>query len=465
MAQGWTVSKTVLGRLSATEVKQYCKSVQPNETSGMSHHDHCTLLCCHNPVALSRAGEAGLSLTSMKSRVGSFECNYTNRHRDERMPKLFVPHKSDAHRLACTSLYRALLKQCNDLTSTTAPTGYTVPSCTLQNLVRYRFQRDRKLQSPTNIKDALTRGHSHFALLYSVNAGSQSALTQFLQILKTTLKDVESTAAEKESVRERRPPLKVTPKALHIQRQSTKTLNRVPPDSLGLSAHPLPLSALKSHSRVVPQLINGQKNIPFLRYGRQSVFLSRILRQKMNWKERMHAQLRSLEVNYDLGLAEDDWDRSVRLQVAAELGDQATKKFEPAKRSWTTEVQNSQNIIHRRMRAKEAEGQQLGMRMWEIVKQEQRLKNWEDLPLNIAKAIRSIRKLEVRVYQFTQMYNTKYSFQLRSHNVPVTDEVECKQMGRFDIPVEFAKRKEDSSPDYYAELEARLTHQSSPIVQ
>ena len=162
------------------------------------------------------------------------------------MPKLFVPRKSDAHRLACTSLYRALLKQCNGLTSNTTSTGHGLPTSALKDLVRYRFQRDRKLQSPTNIKNALTSGHSHLGLLYHSNLGSQSALAHLIEILKTTFSDIESKAAERELQRERQPFLKITPKALHIQKQSTKALNRAPPDSVGLSAHPLPLSALKS---------------------------------------------------------------------------------------------------------------------------------------------------------------------------------------------------------------------------
>ena len=370
------------------------------------------------------------------------------------MPKLFVPHKSDAHRVACTSLYRALLKQCNGFT---ASTGHALPSSILQNFVRHRFQADRKLQSPTNIKNALTYGHSRLSLLYRINEGSHSALTTLIGVLKTTFNDLESKAAERELQRERQPPLKITPRARHVQQQSTKALNRAPTDSAGLSAHPLPLSALKSESRVVPQLINGQKNTPFLRYGKQSVFLSRILRQKMKWKERQLDYLKSLEVDYDLAFSEDDWDMTIRRQLAKEHGSQAASMMDTTGSSWVTEVRNAQTLIHNRLRAKEVQGQQLGLRMWEIVKQEQRLKNWEDLPLNVARAIRTTRKLEVRVHQFTQRYATKYTFQLRPHNIPITDEVECKRIGRFDIPVDFAKRDDDSSPKYYAELEAQLT--------
>ena len=399
----------------------------------------------------------------INSTANPFQFRPAYGHRDERMPKLFVPHKSDAHRLACTSLYRALLKQCNGLTSNTTSSGHALPSFALKDLVRYRFQRDRKLQSPAAIKKTLTSGHSHLELLYHSNLGSRSALTNLIEILKTTSDDIESKATERQLQRERQPPPKITPKALHIQQQATKALNRAPSDSVGLSAHPLPLSALRSESRIVPQLINGQKNTPFLRYGKQSVFLSRILRQTMKWKERQFGHLKALDMNYDLALAEDDWDAIIRRQLDREHGSRAAAMVDSLEPNWATEVRNVQNLIHSRIRAKEVQGQQLGMRMWEIVKQEQRLKDWEDLPINIARAVRNIRKLEVKVYQFTQRYSTKYTFQLRSHNDPITDEVECKQIGRFDIPVEFAKREKDSSPEYYAELEARLTDKPSTV--
>ena len=181
----------------------------------------------------------------------------------------------------------------------------------------------------------------------------------------------------------------------------------------------------------------------------------------MEWKERQFDRLKSLEVKYDLALAEDDWDAIIKRQLSQEHGRPTAGMMVKPEPSWAMEVRDAQNLIYSHLRAKEVQGQELGLRMWEIVKQEQRLKNWEDLPINVARAIRNIRKLEVRIYQFTQRYETKYTFQLRSHNIPITDEVECKAMGRFDIPVEFAKRAEDSSPKYYAELEARLTDKPS----
>ena len=374
------------------------------------------------------------------------------------MPKIFVPHKSGAHRLACTSLYRALLKQCDDLSATTASAGLDLPSSALQDLVRYRFRRDRKLKSPTHIRDALTHAHARLSILHEVNVGSRSALTQLLKILKTTVEEAESTAAETELQQERQLPPKITAKALHNQRQSSKALHQPPPDAVGLAGHPLPLSALKSESRIVPQLINAQKNIPFLRYGKQSVYMSRIIRQRMEWKELAYSQLKSLEVKYNLGLSEDEWDKAIQNQIFEEIGPDEARKLGRLQPSWGLEAKKAQDLIYARIREKDKKAAELGLQMWGIVKQEQRLKNWEDLPINVAKAIKNIRKLEVRVHQFTQKHETKYQFQVRPHNIPITDEVECKQMGRLEIPVEYAKREEDSSPKYYAELEQRLSN-------
>ena len=364
------------------------------------------------------------------------------------MPKPFVPHRSQAHRVACTHLYRALLKQCNDLSAATASAGVDLPSAALQNLIRWRFFRDRNLRSPTNIKNALTKGHSHLNLLHEVTSGSQPALKQLLGILEKTSQDAEDRAAERALQIERHPLFKITPKFLHDQRQATKANHLPPPDAVGLAAHPLPLSTLKSKSRVVPQFLVGQKNVPFLRYGKQSVYMSRVIRQKMQWKEWAFEQYKRLGALESLASLEDDWDRLITKQMHAEhIHVESTQE-----RSWQEEVQNVAKYITAQLRAKDGKALELGQRMWEIVKQERRLKQWEDLPFNVARSIKNIRKLEVRLFEHTKKHDTMYRFDLRPHTDPVTDQVECKAMGRLDIPVEYAKRSNEEGTAYYKEL-------------
>jgi hypothetical protein len=177
----------------------------------------------------------------------------------------------------------------------------------------------------------------------------------------------------------------------------------------------------------------------------------------MQWMDYAHGKLNSLEHLRNVGLAEDAWDRLVYDQMRSErptgvIDESQSRSREP---SWAEAPGQVRTQIYALIRQKGAKSGEMGTQMWEIVKQEHRLKNWEDLPFNVAKAIRKIRQVEVQLYKFTARHDTKYRFPLRPHNESITDQVEVKQLGRFDIPVEYVTRKGDTSPQYLGKRQSR----------
>jgi hypothetical protein len=289
---------------------------------------------------------------------------------------------------------------------------------------------------------------------------------EVIGILQATIKDANSTAAERAAQTARHPSPRFTTKALHTLLQKSKKQHQPPEDSVGLVNHPIPLSSLKSPTRIVPQFVNAQKNIPFLRYSKPlPVHLSRNLRQRMNWFEWAHIKAQSLEEDVLVAKAEDQWDDIILRQMIEECGRNsiaARELSDTLSPAWSSAAQHEHTELYAEIHRKDKLNSVLGGRMWDIVKQERRLKNWEELPDRVIRLLRRVREIEVKLQLWTERVRTKYRFPLQDPRVYITHRVECKAMGHFHIPVEWAIRAERKSVVYWRKLEREFSDVMAP---
>ena len=121
--------------------------------------------------------------------------------------------------------------------------------------------------------------------------------------------------------------------------------------------------------------------------------------------------MEALGVDYEQALAEDKWDEIIHQQVRAEKGDKAALNFEQREAfpHWVDAIRDARSEIYQKQKGNERKAAEQGMKMWTILKQERRLKNWEDLPINVAKAIRKGRRLEVDIHKYTERHEHEVS--------------------------------------------------------
>ncbi|RMZ80460.1 hypothetical protein DV737_g2973, partial [Chaetothyriales sp. CBS 132003] len=232
-------------------------------------------------------------------------------------------------------------------------------------LVRYRFQRDGRLQSLIAIQKALERGRVQLQVLGDANRGSTAARDALIKTIEATAKHAESESAARQVQRLQAtaPAARARPQIDHVRRQRTKSMQRPPPESVPLTALPLPLWRLKRPRRAVPYLNEAQGRSAILRWPGQHrfpVFLSRVMRQKIKRFEEVHEKRMDLEYYVRLG------------------------EFEDASAAEALLAQEA------RVRKIEAERGARGHMLWGIVKREQKLSDWETLPERVVRAARKI---------------------------------------------------------------------------
>ncbi|KIX95206.1 uncharacterized protein Z520_09122 [Fonsecaea multimorphosa CBS 102226] len=223
------------------------------------------------------------------------------------MPRLLAPHKSGLHRLACFSLYKALLRE-----STRVGAAIDNPAVarTLQSLIRFRFDRDRKLLSPSQVANGLEAGHGALSLLRACARKSSDALNRLSQTLEHVALQAESTAKYRAELASRwkPPPPSRRPHLENLRRVANKANHISTPDNPRIFQHPRPISEVKSGVRKVPNLILAQ-GIPLLKYpGPTPVLLNRVLTSKIKWGVRKWAQHLDIGEKIQLGEWEDEWD-------------------------------------------------------------------------------------------------------------------------------------------------------------
>lgn len=308
------------------------------------------------------------------------------------MPKLPVPHRSDAHRLACLSLYRALLKQSFALPST--------QSAGVTSLIRYRFKTDRVLQSPSQIADGLRAGNDVLNLLCACAQGRMDSIARLSSLIESTLKLSESNKVYRSALRSSRSPAapRPGPKAVTAHLGASRMSHSGRLCTGAVFSRPLPLSQIRGGKRRVPRFVSVQ-GIPFLRYSKpQSPTLGRVLRQKIAWNIKKWDQRGKLaEVNIRWGENEDAWDALVTQQhrkevlqherstpghVQTELNCELT--------SWAAASRVADAAIGQKIRNQDLRNAKTSQRMVDILKQERMLAAKEKADLESKKYERRV---------------------------------------------------------------------------
>lgn len=265
------------------------------------------------------------------------------------MPRYLTPRRSGVHRVACTALYRALLRQKHELQLN------EYQQSLFRDPIRTVFKRNSKLHSPAQIFTALKLGHETLQGLYNgvsrkrildhifefaspPNAGAQP------QDLHSS-PPIKASGAQKVS----KPPLAPYPGA-------RRTLDR-------------PFHNL-SGRRHVPTLINANK-VPFLRIKKpQPPFLSRIIRDTVETRERRLARAERLTSEALVAEDEDEWDKILHQHFGLDHAGE-----EP----WQREVKRAADNVHRLQVEAIQKRVSLSAKMFAIVEQEKALVEEEKL--------------------------------------------------------------------------------------
>ncbi|ERF75483.1 hypothetical protein EPUS_07015 [Endocarpon pusillum Z07020] len=288
------------------------------------------------------------------------------------MHQPLVPHQSSTHRLACLSLYKALLK--HSLTVSTTHSGG------LRSLIRCRFKTDRLLQSPSQIANGLNAGNEVLKLLCASARGESSSIARLSELIESTLELSGITEAYRNSLRliKKPPSSRRAPKANNLPLSANKTLQSRRPDSSPIFERPLPLSQIRGGKRRVPKFVAAQ-GVPFLLYSKpQPQSLGRLLRQKIAWQHKKWDQRTKLtEETIPLGVCEDAWDALVASQEEVEGHSNRTSVPEDRETgisgdstSWNSAPQFAAVSVGDKIRSFERRNLETGRRLFEILKQE-----------------------------------------------------------------------------------------------
>lgn len=286
------------------------------------------------------------------------------------------PRSSAAHKLACLSLYRALLKQSLRFHDENT-------SNTLLTLVRHRFHCDQWINSPHVICDALKKGRRAHALLREAVGGSPTALAQLTSTLDQVAKHASQTAhlrAHQNSLRGPTSPSKRLMIA-HFEGQRSKYWAEKIPNPIPVFDRPVPREQLPNPEkpRRVPTLTNTQ-GIPFLRYkaGAQSPHLSRILRDLyLHDFKRWEANARLLE-EVDHARLEDAWDRTVQSQTGyADAPDVLHDDGTWETKGWAEDTKTVLKELQQGLKMTGTRRTETTQRMWNIVQKETQLAEQE----------------------------------------------------------------------------------------
>ncbi|CAG8918102.1 unnamed protein product [Penicillium salamii] len=218
------------------------------------------------------------------------------------MHKVLVPKQSGAHRVACLSLYRALLQQCRSSSETPwlAETGY---------LVRRNFRKYKALQSPSQTVNALKAGYEALDLIHSsrTNPVDRNRITHMIS--HAQMKRDRYAQLQKQIRQQAPPPVPLTPRAarkaesIRFQNETT----RRHPDAKSVLDRPRPLGEGKK--RHIPVLVNA-RGLPFLRFKKpQPRNVSGVIRAKLANRWEWIQRRDGLQVDLLFAQDEEAWDR------------------------------------------------------------------------------------------------------------------------------------------------------------
>ncbi|RMZ79112.1 hypothetical protein DV738_g3454, partial [Chaetothyriales sp. CBS 135597] len=275
------------------------------------------------------------------------------------------------------------------------PLGATGPAnpprrfSALQELVRYRFRRDRRLRSLPAIQEAVKRGNAQFQVLHDASRGSTTAREQLIKTIEETARHAESEGDTRHMQRLQAtgPAGRAQARINHLRNERTKSMQVPGPESVPLSALPLPQSRLRQQRRMVPYLNEAQGRVAILRWPGQRrfpVYVSRVMRQKMKRFDDVHERRMDLEYYVKLGQFEDTWDRIIERQLPG-------REQQPERSlSWSRAADEALAVQEGLVRKIEAERGARGALLWGIIKREQKLSDWETLPERVVRAAKRL---------------------------------------------------------------------------
>ncbi|CAG8392448.1 unnamed protein product [Penicillium salamii] len=271
------------------------------------------------------------------------------------MHKVLVPKHSGAHRVACLSLYRALLQQCRSSNKTPwlDETG---------SLVRRNFRKYKVLQSPSQTVNALKAGYEALDLIHSsrTNPLDRNRITHMISHAK--IKRDKYTQLQKQSQPVAPPPVPLTPRAAR-KAESIRFQNetsRRHPDAKSVLDRPRPLGEKKRH---IPVLVNA-RGLPFLRFKKpQPRNVSSVIRTKLanrwDWIQRRDG----LKVDLLFAQDEEAWDRMTGTKDSG---------------AWPEDIQIAIEDVKTKINQFDMRTKDLAQKMWKVVQAEKALAKAEE---------------------------------------------------------------------------------------
>ncbi|KAF7894492.1 uncharacterized protein EAF01_009943 [Botrytis porri] len=215
------------------------------------------------------------------------------------MPAQFIPRKSGRHRIACIALYRTLLEQCLRVPIPTElqPKGFTHP---LKHLIRKQFRRNVREHSPKIVVAALKTGYEAEELIRAAGDGDVDSRHKIYELLH-----YRKSVATQSALVPQPPKLKIRyPEA-------------IPGVPKLLETRPLPFEKL-SGPRHVPKFAKAMVS-NFLRIQKpQSPYLSRVLRDKIDTRQKRVNSRERIEYLEELAFAENTWEDLIEDQLENE---------------------------------------------------------------------------------------------------------------------------------------------------
>lgn len=274
-------------------------------------------------------------------------------------------------------MYRSLLRES---TRVGTATGSVTISETLQALIRYRFQKDRNILSPTQVANGISAGYGFLDLLRSCSNKAASALDRLSQTLESVRIHAEETAAARTRFASlwKPPPAHRMKHIENLHRVRNKANHLSTPSNPRIFQHPRPISEVKSGIRKVPNLILTQ-GIPVLKYpGPQPVLLNRVLKTKVKWSIKKMQQHSSLEEQIQLAESEDQWeDILARDHGETVCRDRDSDRTQAPSETYAATTRQADFELWRAFIARGKKHTQLGQKLWKVVLAERELKEKE----------------------------------------------------------------------------------------
>ncbi|KAI9846106.1 MAG: hypothetical protein M1837_004362 [Sclerophora amabilis] len=275
------------------------------------------------------------------------------------MTRFLLPKRSGIHRVACFALYRALLSQCPHLPIPTDQQRGVI------NTIKKFFRRNSRFGSHKVIASALTAGYEAEQLLRASASGDSASTSRILTLV--------SAIAPAKTPKPVKPP-----KTSHSPPSPKCRYSGPFPGATSVLSRP---HLIVSGRRHVPKLVNAG-SFPMLRFKKpQSLFLSRVLREKIRQKAKRWGAVNKLE---EEGLAmaemEDDWEGFLSDQWSneAEMGgnvhaENVANRIDAEDPQFKQSMSETIESLYSDIEKQDINNRELATKMQQIVDQEQEL--------------------------------------------------------------------------------------------